>query len=228
MPNSREHPLAPGDLASNTLSRLSQMLASGATSSRDIVQDCLARINALDTRLHAFIEVYRDTALQCADAADLERKAGFARGPLHGIPIALKDLVHVAGRATTAGAKTWQGRIATETATAVERLLAAGMIPPARRTWSSSRSADGAAISRWARRGTHGIHRLIVSAAGRAAVRRRRSLQVWRRRPSDPTPVDRSAFPRRCAASPALSPRTARSALPASLRWPARSIHSDR
>jgi len=48
---------------------------------------------------------------------------------LHGLPIALKDLLHIEGHPTTAGSKSWQGRIATETATAVERLLAAGMIP---------------------------------------------------------------------------------------------------
>ena len=127
MPNSGQ--LAAGDVSSNTLVGLSRALAAGATSSRDIVQACLTRIDALDARLHAFVEVYRDSALQCADAADLERKSGFTRGPLHGIPIALKDLLHVAGRATTAGAATWRGRMATETATAVERLLAAGMIP---------------------------------------------------------------------------------------------------
>src|SRR5581483_594327 len=76
-----------------------------------------------------FVEVYRDGALACADAADLERAAGMTRGPLHGLPIALKDLLHIKGRVTTAGAKTWRGRVADDTATCVDRLLAAGMIP---------------------------------------------------------------------------------------------------
>ncbi|MEP6997392.1 MAG: amidase [Betaproteobacteria bacterium] len=117
------------DLAYLPLTELSRRLGAGETSSHDIVTACLDRITALDGRLHAFIEVYRDAALDCARAADLERKAGMVRGPLHGLPIALKDLLHVKDRVTTAGSKSWQGRIATETATSVERLLAAGMIP---------------------------------------------------------------------------------------------------
>ena len=55
--------------------------------------------------------------------------AGFVRGPLHGLPIAIKDLFHIEGRQTTAGSKSWLGRISTETALCVERLLDAGMIP---------------------------------------------------------------------------------------------------
>jgi aspartyl-tRNA(Asn)/glutamyl-tRNA(Gln) amidotransferase subunit A len=117
------------DLPYLPLTELSRRLAGGEISSRDIVGACLDRIAALDGRLHAFVEVYRDGALDCAQAADLERKAGMVRGPLHGLPIALKDLLHIEGRVTTAGSKTWQGRAATETATAVERLVAAGMIP---------------------------------------------------------------------------------------------------
>jgi len=111
------------------LTELSRRLAAGETSSHDIVTACLERITALDGHAHAFIEVYRDAALDCARAADLERKAGLVRGPLHGLPIALKDLLHLKGRVTTAGSKSWKGRVAAETATAVERLLAAGMIP---------------------------------------------------------------------------------------------------
>ncbi len=51
------------------------------------------------------------------------------RGPLHGLPIAIKDLFHIKGRQTTAGSKSWLGRISTETAVCVQRLLDAGMIP---------------------------------------------------------------------------------------------------
>jgi len=119
----------PDDLPWMPLSVLSKRLAGGATSSREIVEACLARTDALDGKLHAYVEVYRDDAIAGAKAADLQRNAGLARGPLHGLPIALKDLLHIEGRATTAGSKSWRGRIATETATAVERLLAAGMIP---------------------------------------------------------------------------------------------------
>src|SRR6478752_7679659 len=117
------------DLPYLPLTELSRRLSAGETSSHDIVAACIERIAALDGHAHAFIEVYRQAALDGAAAADLERKAGLGRGPLHGLPIALKDLLHVKDRVTTAGSKSWHGRMATETATAVERLLAAGMIP---------------------------------------------------------------------------------------------------
>src|SRR5450432_536615 len=117
------------DLASTPLGALSRRLAAAETSSREIVEACLARTAALDGKLHAYVEVYRDEAIAGAEAADLQRRAGLARGPLHGLPIALKDLLHIQGQVTTAGSKSWTGRVATETATAVERLLAAGMIP---------------------------------------------------------------------------------------------------
>ncbi len=117
------------DLPFHSLADLARELATGETSSREIVDACLARIAALDGRLHAFIDVYRDDALASADAADRERRAKWPRGPLHGLPIALKDLLHLAGRQTTAGSKNWRGRISDHTATSVERLIAAGMIP---------------------------------------------------------------------------------------------------
>src|SRR6202171_4023493 len=119
----------PDDLPWMPLSELSQCLAAGATSSREIVEASLARTDALDAKLHAYVDVYRDDAIAGAKAADLQRKAGLARGPLHGLPIALKDLLHIEGRATTAGSKSWRGRSATENATAGERPLAAGLRP---------------------------------------------------------------------------------------------------
>jgi len=117
------------DLPFRSLTTLSRLLGSGETTSREIVAACLARIAALDTQLRAFVDVYADAALAAAEAADLERRAGFLRGPLHGLPVALKDLLHIQGRQTTAGSKSWRGRISDHTATSVERLLAAGMVP---------------------------------------------------------------------------------------------------
>src|ERR1700692_2580795 len=119
----------PDDLPWTPLSELSRRLAAGATSSLEIVEACIARIDALDGKLHAYVDVYRDHAIAGAKAADLQRHAGLARGPLHGLPIALKDLLHIEGRATTAGSKSWRGRIATGTATAGGRPLAPGAVP---------------------------------------------------------------------------------------------------
>ncbi|MEP6655609.1 MAG: amidase [Betaproteobacteria bacterium] len=111
-----------------SLQALSGMLARSECSSRELVAACLDRIRRLDGHLHAFIDVYAEEALACAEAADLERRAGMTRSPLHGLPIALKDLMHLAGRVTTAGSRTWEGRLANDTAVAAQRLLAAGMI----------------------------------------------------------------------------------------------------
>jgi len=117
------------DLPFHSLAALARLLARGETTSRAIVEACLARIAEHDGHLHAFVAVYRDDALEAADAADRERRDGTSRGPLAGLPIALKDLLHVEGRETTAGSKSWRGRISDHTATAVSRLTAAGMIP---------------------------------------------------------------------------------------------------
>jgi len=117
------------DLPFHSLTALARLLERGETSSRAIVEACLARIDALDPHLHAFVDVYRDSALAAADAADRERRTLAARGPLAGLPVALKDLFHIEGRQTTAGSKSWLGRFSDHTATAVERLTAAGMIP---------------------------------------------------------------------------------------------------
>jgi aspartyl-tRNA(Asn)/glutamyl-tRNA(Gln) amidotransferase subunit A len=117
------------DLPFQSLADLSRLLAAGQTSSREIVDACLDRIAALDDRMHAFVDVYDDDARAAADSADRARHGGVDRGPLAGLPIALKDLLHLAGRQTAAGSKSWLGRKSATTATVVERLLAAGMIP---------------------------------------------------------------------------------------------------
>ena len=111
------------DLPFRSLTELSGMLARGETTSRAIVEACLARIAAHDGKLHAFVEVYRDDALQARRRRrPRARGAHAARGPLHGLPIALKDLLEIEGRQTTAGSKSWLGRISDHTATSVAHL----------------------------------------------------------------------------------------------------------
>jgi aspartyl-tRNA(Asn)/glutamyl-tRNA(Gln) amidotransferase subunit A len=117
------------DLPFQSLAELARRLEAGETTSVAIVEACLANIDAQDATLHAFVEVFRDDAMRLARAADLERASGLVRSRLHGLPIAIKDLFHVKGRRTTAGSKSWGGRVANETAAAVQRLFAAGMIP---------------------------------------------------------------------------------------------------
>ncbi len=88
----------------------------------------LGRIGRHDAKLHAFVDVYADDARAAAAAADLAIGAGHAVGPLHGMPVALKDLIDIKGRITTGGSKVWAERVSPVTATLARRLIAAGMI----------------------------------------------------------------------------------------------------
>jgi len=101
-------------------------LRNGKLSSVELTRQCLDRIVRLNPALNAFITVTADLALEQARQADLEIKAGNWRGPLHGVPIALKDLIDVAGIRTTAGSRQYNNRVAAEDAAIVTRLKQAG------------------------------------------------------------------------------------------------------
>ena len=94
----------------------------------DLVEACLARIQAREPKLQAFVEVYADDARLAAEAADKAIRSGHMVGPLHGVPIALKDLIEIEGRTVTGGCEVWLSRKATRTATLARRLVAQGMI----------------------------------------------------------------------------------------------------
>lgn len=115
-------------LADLPVHRLSALISSGQVSPVDIVDQCLARIAALEPRLGAFVEVYADDARLAAEAADKAIRSGHRIGPLHGIPIALKDLVEIEGRVATGGSAVYRNRVSQRTATLARRLIAAGMI----------------------------------------------------------------------------------------------------
>lgn len=108
--------------------RLSADIAAGAVSPRDLTDLYLDRIRDLDGRLGAYAAVHADEARLAADAADRAVRAGHRIGPLHGIPVALKDLVEMEGRVTTGGSAAWRDRRSAVTATIVRKLMAAGMI----------------------------------------------------------------------------------------------------
>jgi aspartyl-tRNA(Asn)/glutamyl-tRNA(Gln) amidotransferase subunit A len=111
-----------------TVTELSRAFGARALSPVDAVEALLARIRRRDPALHAYIAVYEAEARLAAEAADRAIRAGHRVGPLHGVPIALKDLVDLAGRVTTGGSKVWAERVSPVTATVAERLIAAGMI----------------------------------------------------------------------------------------------------
>ena len=112
-----------------TLTELSVELGAKRASSREIVDALLGRMAKADSKLHAFTEVYAKEARALADAADTARGSGFPLGPLHGLPIAYKDLCDIAGRIGAGGSRMLAKRVATETSNTVERLTAAGMVP---------------------------------------------------------------------------------------------------
>jgi aspartyl-tRNA(Asn)/glutamyl-tRNA(Gln) amidotransferase subunit A len=94
----------------------------------DLIDECLTRIERLEPRLHAFVSVNAANARLAAEAADKSIRSGHAVGPLHGIPIAIKDLVEIEGEIAMGGTAAWRNRIAPRTATLMRRLMAAGMI----------------------------------------------------------------------------------------------------
>lgn len=115
-------------LAALTLAEASAMIHAGKVTPTELTMVCLDRIAIYAPKLDCFITVLRDKALAQAVVLDAEQKAGNLRGPLHGIPIALKDNIDTAGTLTTAGSGVFRDRIPTEDAPVVTRLIAAGAI----------------------------------------------------------------------------------------------------
>src|SRR3989440_10483752 len=116
------------DPAFATVSELSPAFPRRALSPVDVVNVLLGRIEKLDPTLHAFIDVYAADARLAAEAADRAIRSGHSVGPLHGVPIALKDLIDLEGRVTTGGSMAWRDRRSPATATLARKLIAAGMI----------------------------------------------------------------------------------------------------
>jgi len=111
-----------------TVAELSRAFGARTLSPVDAVEALLERIHRRNGTLRAYIAVYETDARLAAEAADRAIRGGHRSGPLHGVPIALKDLVDLEGRVTTGGSKVWAERVSPVTATLAERLIAAGMI----------------------------------------------------------------------------------------------------
>lgn len=111
-----------------SIAELAAALAGGRTSSEAVTRACLARIDLFGPPTNAFITVLRDEALAAARAADEAHAQGRAAGPLHGVPISLKDIIDVRGVPTTAASAMRRGHVAAADAVVVERLRAAGAV----------------------------------------------------------------------------------------------------
>ncbi len=105
-----------------------EAIAARRLSPVDLVDEYLGRIEKLEPALQAFVFVNAANARLAAEAADKAIRAGHAVGPLHGIPIAIKDLVEIEGEVAMGGSAAWRNRIAPRTASLHRKLMAAGMI----------------------------------------------------------------------------------------------------
>lgn len=116
------------DLCYLSISELAPKLREGDVSPVEVVDALLARIETYNDFLKAYLHVDDAGARQAAKAAEIEIAAGGYRGPLHGIPVAYKDIFHVRGLPTTAGSRLMSDYVAQDDCTAAERLRQAGAI----------------------------------------------------------------------------------------------------
>ena len=154
----------PNDLHWLTAAGTSAAFAAGTLSPVELMQALLDRIAALDPQLNAFIRLDGDAAMAAARAAETEISAGRKRGPLHGVPVGIKDIIDVAGLPTTCHSQALIDNMATADAPCVARLRAAGAIvigklsthefaiggpsfdlpfPPARNPWNRDHHPGG-------------------------------------------------------------------------------------
>jgi aspartyl-tRNA(Asn)/glutamyl-tRNA(Gln) amidotransferase subunit A len=157
-----------------TIAEASRQIAAKSLSPVELTRACLERIHRFDGELHAFVHLTEERALSDARAAEAAITAGGPKGPLHGIPIGLKDIVDTKGIPTTCQSRLLQGNIPDTDAACAERLAAAGTVlmgkttthefadggpsfdlpaPPARNPWNpehftaGSSSGTGAGIA---------------------------------------------------------------------------------
>src|SRR5271170_5209215 len=147
-----------------TIAEAARLIETRELSPVELTQSRLDRIAKLDNQLHSFIRVLPDAALAAARAAESEIGAGRYKGPLHGIPIGLKDIYETAGVPTTGHSKVMQDHVPAADAFSVAKLRAAGAVvmgklathefafggpsfdlpwPPARNPWDTARFTGG-------------------------------------------------------------------------------------
>jgi aspartyl-tRNA(Asn)/glutamyl-tRNA(Gln) amidotransferase subunit A len=141
---------APSDeLAGLTLKEASARIHSKKVSPVELTQACLDRIKTYNPKINAWITVLREQAITQAKALEKEQTAGHFRGPLHGIPIGLKDTIDTAGVRTTAASAIYEYRFPTEDADVVRRLKAAGAIPIGKCNMHEYDAGATSAVSYW-------------------------------------------------------------------------------
>ncbi|MCH8109651.1 MAG: aspartyl/glutamyl-tRNA amidotransferase subunit A [Chloroflexi bacterium] len=120
--------MSSGDLHFRSIAELSDMIRQKEISPVELTMAYLERIDALNERLGAFITVMREHALSQARQAERSIQAGDYLGPLHGIPVAIKDIIYTRGVLTSAGSRVLADHVPDEDSTLVERLSEAGAV----------------------------------------------------------------------------------------------------
>ncbi len=151
-----------------TIEGVGKALRAGKTSCAAVLEHCFHQIDLWDERVHAWVIVDRAGAMHQARALDAELAEGKCRGPLHGIPLGIKDIIDVQGLPTAAGFRPWRERVAASDAVIVAKLRQAGAVilgktvttqfawvdpPPTRNPWNlectpgGSSSGSAAAVA---------------------------------------------------------------------------------
>lgn len=141
-----------------TIYQAAALIRAGKLSARELLETCLANIDRYESRVRAWVLVDRDRARAEAQTADTERARGIDRGPLHGIPVAIKDIIDVFDWPTACGSHRWANAYARHDAPVVAKLRQAGAVligktvttqyasfdpPPTRNPWNLSRTPGG-------------------------------------------------------------------------------------
>jgi aspartyl-tRNA(Asn)/glutamyl-tRNA(Gln) amidotransferase subunit A len=190
------------DLTALSLKKASNLLRSKSASPVELTEACLRRIEKLNPAINAFITLTGDAAIAAAREMEAEQHRGRWRGPLHGIPIAIKDNIDTSGLRTTAASELFKDRFPSEDAEVVRRLKAAGAVILGKLNMhefaygpTSAVSYFGPVHNPWA------LDRIFGRVVRRGPRRRSRlicALARWAL-----TPAARSEFPVRIAASQA-------------------------
>ena len=165
-----------------TIESLSHGIRARQISPTELTHECLAHIEKLNPKLNAFITVLAESALEEARRAEQEIFRGNYRGPLHGIPIGLKDIIDTAGTRTTAASALFKDRIPTEDAEVVRRLRADGAIILGKQNLHEFAYGASCLISSMAKSTIHGTRRVWLG--GRRVDRPPRSRARWALLPS--------------------------------------------
>src|SRR5436190_18534049 len=141
-----------------TIYQAAEEIRQGRLSPSELLEDCLSQIDRYEPKVQAWVFVDRESARAQCDALTQELKHGQYRGPLHGVPLGIKDIYDVFDWPTAAGSRLWKDSIARKDATTVRKLRQAGAVfigktvttqyasfdpPPTRNPWDPSRTPGG-------------------------------------------------------------------------------------